>query len=48
MAEGYGRLIHEEGTVYEGEWVKDKAQGKGTFTHEDGTCYEGDWIMDQM
>jgi hypothetical protein len=25
MAEGYGRLIHEEGTVYEGEWVKDKA-----------------------
>jgi hypothetical protein len=27
MAEGRGRLIHNDGDVYEGEWKKDKAEG---------------------
>ena len=27
MANGYGRLVHAEGDVYEGEWTEDKANG---------------------
>jgi len=29
-------LIHADGDVYEGEWVKDKAHGQGKYIHMDG------------
>ena len=41
MANGYGRLIHSDGDVYEGEWNNDKAEGKGTYYHSDGAKYIG-------
>lgn len=31
MANGYGRLIHSEGDVYEGNWLNDKAHGVGKY-----------------
>lgn len=42
-ANGYGRLIHADLDVYEGEWKDDKAHGKGTYCHADGAKYDGDW-----
>jgi len=42
MANGYGRLIHSDGDVYEGEWLNDKADGKGNYIHMDGAIYTGD------
>ena len=41
MANGYGRLVHAEGDVYEGEWLDDKANGHGVYTHFNGSRYEG-------
>ena len=41
MAHGYGRLIHSDGDIYEGEWVSDRADGKGTYYHSDGAKYIG-------
>ena len=41
MANGYGRLIHSDGDVYEGEWNNDKAEGNGTYYHSDGAKYIG-------
>jgi len=43
MANGRGRLIHADGSVYEGEWLDDKAHGKGLFTYADGSVYEGEF-----
>jgi len=47
MANGKGRLIHADGDVYEGEWVRDKAQGKGKYTHLYGATYQGEWLEDK-
>lgn len=35
------------GSVYEGQWVSDKACGKGRLTHADGDIYEGQWSNDK-
>lgn len=46
MADGYGRLIHSDGDMYEGEWKEDQANGKGKYIHTDGSQYEGEWKND--
>lgn len=46
MANGWGRLIHAHGDVYEGQWVDDKACGEGTYFHTDGVVYKGQWKDD--
>jgi len=46
MTKGKGRLIHQDGDVYEGEWKDNKASGKGLYIHYDGAKYEGDWEND--
>ena len=33
MADGFGRLIHSDGDIYEGEWKEDKADGYGNYIH---------------
>ena len=38
-ANGFGKLFHADGDVYEGEWKDDKANGKGTYTHANGARY---------
>lgn len=46
MAQGRGRLIHSDGDIYEGQWVKDKAHGKGVYLNKDGSSYNGEWYED--
>lgn len=41
-----GRLIHNDGDVYEGNWVNSKADGVGSYLHFDGSRYEGEWKND--
>ena len=48
MACGYGRLIHSDGDVYEGEWLNDKAHSRGKYLHRDGASYEGEWFEDKQ
>ena len=31
------------GSIYNGEWKKDKAHGKGTYTSQSGAKYIGRW-----
>jgi len=44
---GLGTQRWPDGSVYEGNWVKDKACGKGTLTHADGDVYVGEWLDDK-
>ena len=46
LREGYGRLIHPTGDMYEGDWQGDKANGSGTFSNLEGYTYQGDWVDD--
>ena len=39
--QGFGRLIHSNGDIYNGEWRNDKANGNGKFIHANGAVYEG-------
>ena len=43
---GEGRLAYISGDVYEGQWVRERAEGFGRFTRRDGSCYEGQWLKD--
>ena len=47
MAHGYGRIIHQDGDIYEGEWKENKAHGKGKYVHLDGAEYIGNWKNDK-
>ena len=47
MANGYGRLVHSDGDIYEGEWRNDKAWGVGKYIHFQGATYEGEWANDK-
>lgn len=40
---GYGKLVRNDGEVYEGEWKYGKKDGKGTYTFANGERYEGAW-----
>lgn len=44
---GFGKMIHAEGEVYEGNWVNGKSNGEGTYTQSNGTLYKGSWNNDQ-
>lgn len=41
MANGKGRLIHNDGDFYEGDFLEDKAHGNGKYVHTDGSVFEG-------
>ena len=43
MTNGRGRMIHADGSIFEGSWKDDKAHGTGLFTHADGSHYDGEW-----
>jgi hypothetical protein len=46
MANGYGRMTHANGDVYEGFWKNDKACGVGVFADTSGAMYRGEWLDD--
>lgn len=41
---GFGVLRSKDGSVYSGNWSKDKLNGKGMFEHQSGCKYEGDFV----
>jgi len=43
LRHGRGRLV-EDGCVYDGDWVDDKATGRGTFAFASGATYTGDVV----
>lgn len=45
--EGVGRQIWQDGSVYDGQWLKNKREGKGRQIFLGGEYYEGDWKNDQ-
>lgn len=45
MKEGYGIQTWPDGSVYEGDWLKNEANGKGKFIYANGDVYEGSWKM---
>jgi hypothetical protein len=36
-------MIFSDGSLYEGDWQKDKQDGFGRHIHLDGDVYEGQW-----
>ena len=44
---GYGSVLWNDGSKYEGEWHEGKPNGKGKLILENGDTYEGDWKDDQ-
>ena len=41
--EGRGLMIFSDGSLYEGDWQKDKQHGFGRHIHLDGDVHEGQW-----
>jgi hypothetical protein len=40
------KLTFEDGSIYEGDFVKGKKHGKGKYTFPNGNAYEGDFVDD--
>ena len=40
-AHGKGRMVYDNGTVYEGDWFEGRPTGEGTCTYSDKACYNG-------
>lgn len=45
---GEGHCRYTDGSVYEGEWLRDMRHGNGRMTLHDGTVYEGQWKDDKL
>ena len=41
--QGYGKMIQNDGTIYEGNWVDGVMQGYGKMILPDGQEIEGNW-----
>ncbi|RNA42409.1 MORN repeat-containing 2 [Brachionus plicatilis] len=41
---GFGVLTSKDGSVYSGNWSKDKLNGRGVFEHQSGCNFEGDFV----
>lgn len=46
VPDGYGRLVTEDGSLYEGEFYMGMKQGIGRLIDSGGECYSGFWIED--
>lgn len=40
---GYGRMLYNDGSVYQGNWQDDQPSGLGRIESADGAVYEGEW-----
>lgn len=45
---GIGKMIYQNGNIYEGEWANDRRNGKGKQIYIDGSTYEGEWSNDSI
>ena len=41
---GNGKCVYANGTVYEGQWLKNKLEGNGKCVYADGEVYDGQWL----
>ncbi|OMJ72179.1 hypothetical protein SteCoe_29446 [Stentor coeruleus] len=46
--EGFGRMIFENGDVYEGEFLNGQAHGKGKYIQKNGAVYSGEFKKDKQ
>lgn len=44
---GFGTILWSDNSIYEGEWVLDRACGIGKLTHVEGDEYNGEWLNDK-
>ena len=44
IRQGFGRLIWQDGSLYEGQFKNNKACGMGRLIHSNGDVYEGQWF----
>jgi len=42
-----GKMIYDDGKVYEGRWINNLREGKGVMTLQNGDVYEGLWWNDR-
>lgn len=40
---GHGKIVYNNGTYYDGEFLHDKRHGQGVFVWADGRKYVGKW-----
>ncbi len=45
---GEGRVVYDDGAIFEGRIVDGRKHGRGTYTWPDGLSYSGDWVEDQQ
>jgi len=45
---GEGHCRYTDGSVYEGEWLRDLRHGMGCLTLRDETTYQGQWQDDKL
>lgn len=43
LRHGYGKIVWNDNSAYEGDWFEDNAHGKGIFYHNTGEIYDGEW-----
>lgn len=43
-----GRMVYQDGTEYQGQFVNKKRSGKGSLIFLDGKKYEGQWMNDKQ
>lgn len=46
--EGTGKMMYNNGDIYEGHWKDGEMEGKGKMTYVYGYFYEGDWKNNKM
>ena len=44
LRHGHGKITLSDGSVYDGEWKKDKQEGHGIMRYADGSKYVGMWL----
>ncbi len=48
LRDGKGKLILENGDVYEGHWKEGRKEGHGIYVYANGIKYNGTWKNDKM
>ena len=44
---GYGVMLYNDSSKYEGEWHRGLPNGRGKLTESNNDTYEGEWLMDK-
>ena len=47
VRQGVGTCTWQDGSIYQGDWLKNQRHGQGTFHDSDGSKYTGSWKNDK-